>query len=223
MSQKYYCFDRFEMLAFLPKKYNKVLEIGCGEGVFLQQLNQMSEKWGIEPSKEAADKAVKIADKILIGSYNDCLSQLPDEYFDLIICNDVIEHMVDYDFFFSSIKQKMSDNGCLIGSIPNVRFYKNLFNLLIKKDWLYKAEGGILDKTHVRFFTKKSFYNILIEHNFTIDLYYGINSFVYKSASSIKSFIRIIMLSLIILISFGWYSDIQYLQYGFKIKVNKNE
>jgi 2-polyprenyl-3-methyl-5-hydroxy-6-metoxy-1,4-benzoquinol methylase len=94
---------------------------------------------------------------ILIGSVEEQLDSLPDDYFDCIICNDIIEHLADPWKVMSSLKRKISPNGFFVCSIPNVLFWKNLYELLIKRDWKY-VDSGILDKTHLRFFTKKVLY-----------------------------------------------------------------
>lgn len=170
----YYRYSRNEMLPLLPESYSKVLEIGCGEGNFRQTLNQECEYWGVEPNEFAATIASKKLDKVLHGSYQEIFNQIPNHYFDLVVCCDVIEHMVDHDEFFQSIKQKITKNSCLVVSIPNVRYLGNLFEILIKKDWKYKDEG-VLDKTHLRFFTKKSISRTITDNGFVIDQLMGIN------------------------------------------------
>ena len=97
---------RLEIKEFIPASYSRVLEIGCAEGFFALNLSKNCEYWGIEPSEKAAEAAAKKLNKVLAGKYEEVYAQLPDNYFDLVICNDVIEHMVDTDNFFQSIKRK---------------------------------------------------------------------------------------------------------------------
>lgn len=144
----YYQFRRSEMAQFLPNEYEKVLEIGCGEGGFAANLKPHCEIWGIEMDETSAQAASKVMKTVLIGAYDEVSNEIPKRYFDLVICNDVIEHMVDHDAFLMSIKKIMKDNGYLVASIPNVRYWVNLFRLLIEKDWKYR-EAGILDKIHL--------------------------------------------------------------------------
>ena len=170
----YFHLQRAEVLPFIPEHYQKVLDVGCGEGLFIEQLNKASERWGIEPDRDAAQIAAKKVDTLLTGRFEEVYPDLPDHYFDLVICNDVIEHMEDHDRFFEMIKTKMAENATLVASLPNVRYAKNLWNLLFKKDWKY-GEAGILDRTHLRFFTKKSMLRALRGHGFEILRVGGVN------------------------------------------------
>ena len=124
-SAEYYQNNREDLIPFLPEKYLTVLEIGCGEGNFWNLLKQDEalEIWGIEPNKNAAVVAKDKAHQLFECLFDDCINELPNDYFDLIICNDVIEHMPDHDRFFEQIKHKMAPQGHLIGSLPNVRYY----------------------------------------------------------------------------------------------------
>lgn len=203
----YYRFERREVSDLLPKHYSRVLEIGCGEGVFRNNLNQEHEYWGIEPVASAAEIARNKLDRVLVGTYQQVENQLPDNYFDLVICNDVIEHMPDHDEFFESIKQKLAGGGHLVASIPNVRYVWNLWDLMINKDWEYK-DSGILDRTHLRFFTRKSLERTLRNHKYEIDMITGINKCKpWKIRNRLRYLIGILL--------FG--SDAKYLQYGIRI------
>lgn len=164
------------MMPLLPKQYSRVLEIGCDKGDFRGNLSQEHEYWGVEPVESTATIALKKLDKVLIGNYQEMLNQIPNDYFDLVICNDVIEHMVDHDEFLQSIKKKIKKDGYLVASIPNVRYLPNLFEIIIKKDWEY-GNAGTLDRTHLRFFTKKSLNRTITDNGFVIDQFMGINPF----------------------------------------------
>ncbi len=204
------------MRNFLPDHYQTVLEIGCGEGNFAQNLKVGCEVWGLEPCKEAAQKASHKLDKVLCGKIEETYKELPNEYFDLVICNDVIEHMEDHEWFFSMIKKKMKNNAFLVGSIPNVRYYYNLKEILIYKDWEYKKEG-ILDSTHLRFFTEQSIKRTLLKNSFNIEKFCGINKINYNDFG-INSIINNIFVKMLIIFTFGYYKDIEYLQFAFLAK-----
>jgi 2-polyprenyl-3-methyl-5-hydroxy-6-metoxy-1,4-benzoquinol methylase len=205
--RSYYVSKRSEMLDFMPDSYGKVLEIGCGEGDFLDCLD-CDEKWGMDIDEESINVIKSKGIKTIYGRYEEMHGEIPDGYFDAIICNDVIEHMVCHDHFFQTIKTKLADGGVLIGSIPNVRFYKNLKHILFKKDWKY-ADEGILDRTHLRFFTEKSLKRSLKENGYQIEKMYGIRG-------SKKPLLR-----LFIALTFGKHEDIRHQQFAFAAKAEK--
>lgn len=156
MESSYFGGSRPEVARLLPEsKGRRVLEIGCGMGDFRQNTDPDCEYWGVEPVPEAAECAAQHLHTVLVGRIEEVFDRLPDGYFDVIVCNDVIEHMVDHEWFLHSIPAKMAVGGCLVGSVPNVRYVHNLSQLLFAKDWRYEDQG-ILDRTHLRFFTRRS-------------------------------------------------------------------
>ena len=206
---------RPEVARFLPHTIEKmvVLEVGCGYGHFRKNIQTECEYWGIEPVHSIAQFAGKELEKVLVGTFEEIYDALPDNFFDCIVCNDVIEHMNDVDEFLQIIKIKMKKDGVIVGSIPNVRYIDNLFRLLILKDWKY-AESGILDKTHLRFFTQKSLERTFLLNGYTIEELAGINEINIRK-DSVKRFILRIGA---IIFSYLIGSDSRFVQFGFRIK-----
>lgn len=206
----YHTHQRPEMAKFLPANYLRVLEIGCGNGVFKQNLTHPpQEYWGIELDPYAAAVAEKSLTKVLVGDVFHSLSSVPDNYFDLVICNDVIEHLPSEVAFFNAIKPKMTSHGYLVGSIPNFRHVSNLYEILIQKDWEYK-DAGLLDKTHLRFFTEKSLCRAFLAASFDIEEMVGINDIKVSTGRWNKKFQKMMVKVL------G--QDTKYLQFGFRVK-----
>lgn len=172
---EYYQNRRKEIYAIVPPSANKVLEIGCAAGGFRLNFPEEVEYWGVEPVRSAAEQASQKNMKVLCGTYDDVQAQMPDAYFDVIVCNDVIEHVPDPESFLVSLKGKLAPAGALVESIPNVRFWGNLANLLLKRDWKYE-DSGVLDKTHLRFFTGKSFRRLMDNVGYELELMKGIES-----------------------------------------------
>lgn len=153
----YYTRDREEMLKFIPRTSSKILDVGCGSGSFGAILKSQKdvEVWGVEISEDAAKEAVTRIDRIIIGDIESEELGLPLNYFDCIILNDVLEHLLYPWNVLVKFKTYLQNGGYIIASIPNVRYYPNIRDLIVRKNWEYKDEG-ILDKTHLRFFTERT-------------------------------------------------------------------
>jgi len=207
--EEYYGFKRPEMVFFLPAEYHRVLEVGCGKGEFGGNLKPGVEVWGIEPDPKAAAAAREKMNRVLVGAYDEVSGEIPENYFDLVIANDVIEHMPDHDEFFVSIQRKMISGGRLVASVPNVRHWSILRELVWFKDWRY-TDAGILDRTHLRTFTGKSLKRALREHDFAIEKFKGINRMELKTKNLFPYFLRLATL--------GYYRDILYYQFGLCVR-----
>jgi 2-polyprenyl-3-methyl-5-hydroxy-6-metoxy-1,4-benzoquinol methylase len=202
----YYKSTRTEMLKYIPDTAKVILDVGCGEGNFGRELkNGNNVVWGIEVEEGPAAVAAKHLDKVLTGTVEAMIDQLPDNYFDTIIFNDVLEHLLQPEIVLGKIKKKLTAGGCIVCSIPNVRHWKNLRKLVFKKDWKYE-ENGIMDKTHFRFFTYKSIQRMFTELGFDIIKLEGING---------SKSIRFVFFNALLLFSAG---DTKYLQFACVVK-----
>jgi len=200
---QYFSGLRRDMVQFVPSGIQTMLEIGCGVGEFSRVIQQQfdAEVWGIEPNAEAAVLAAAVLKKVLNGTIEANIDNLPDAFFDCICMNDVIEHLVDPWTVLQQLKAKLTPNGVLVASIPNVRHYKNLENLLLRGDWRY-TDAGLLDRTHLRFFTPKSMQRFFSECGYRMTRFGGIRQ-------SRKFKLRVLCW-----LSFGRLWDIAYLQFA---------
>lgn len=155
--QNYFTAARYEVLDLAPEFSKGVLEIGCGTGQTLSLLKNKGRclnTVGVELFESAAEEARKVLDCVhnidiekerVVGTY------------ELIVAMDVLEHLVDpWSVLKKLVEENLVDGGVLIASIPNVRHYSVIANIL--KGKFDYATSGILDKTHLRFFTKKSMF-----------------------------------------------------------------
>ncbi len=174
--EEYYRFPRNEMLKLLPKTSKRVLDVGCGQGTFTSQIKAYNgaEVWGIEYMPKEGEIAKSVLDKVFIGAVENYINELPDDYFDAIFFNDVLEHLTYPDDVLRDLKPKLTNNGVVISSIPNMRNFRVLKMLIWDGNWDY-ADHGIMDKTHLRWFTKKSIRKMYESLGFKIIEHKGIN------------------------------------------------
>ncbi len=91
----------------------------------------------------------------------------PDEFFDVIICADVLEHLVNPWGTVMRLKRLIRPGGYIIASIPNFREIKNLTMVFIEGNFRYTSEG-ILDISHLRFFCKRNIRELFEKEGFVI-------------------------------------------------------
>jgi 2-polyprenyl-3-methyl-5-hydroxy-6-metoxy-1,4-benzoquinol methylase len=167
--------SRPEMLELFPSSVHRLLDVGCHTGQFGFAVKKKygAEVWGVEPNSETARIANNHLDKVFQSYFTDELD-LPERHFDAISFNDVLEHMPDPWAALRLAAKKLKPGGRIFISIPNLRHVENLLHIMKEKDFNYE-HAGIRDRTHLRFFTKKSAPNILLGTGLKLVELKGIN------------------------------------------------
>ncbi len=209
-NREYYEDDRPEMLQFVGRKPAKIIEFGCSSGRFSESLKKkyQCETWGIDLDQQSVDLAKMKMDKVFCGDAFEQMENLPENYFDYIICNDFIEHVAYPEQFFERVKKHLTADAILICSLPNVRYWKHFNRYLFLKDWKYK-KSGILDYTHLRFFTRKSMKRAINNWGFEIEKSKGIR----PTKSPLFYLFNLLFLNFI--------GDMRYLQYAFRARLKR--
>jgi GT2 family glycosyltransferase/ubiquinone/menaquinone biosynthesis C-methylase UbiE len=160
-ANSYFNNSRPDVQEYVNPNSKKILDVGCASGFlgYALKIKNKAEVWGVEINKDAAYKAMHKIDKVINKPIEAALDDLPNNYFDTIICADVLEHLVEPEAVLLKLKEKLKLSGEFIISLPNVMHYSVVLNLL-NGSFDY-TEAGILDKTHLRFFTYKSINEML--------------------------------------------------------------
>lgn len=166
----YYCSLNPELLSVIPPDAKTILEVGCGAGALAREyklINPDCNYWGIEQNPDVARQAETLANmKVVARSMETVDFPHFSTWFDAIIFGDVLEHMADP---WSQLKKAagwLSESGQILASIPNTGNYNMILSLIAGR-WDYQ-DCGLLDRTHLRFFTLKSIRELFESAGLTI-------------------------------------------------------
>ncbi len=165
--EDYFRNHRISVSDFLNKGPHRILDVGCGArnfGAFLKQNGFASEVVGIEMDRNAANEALSNLDNVYCVDLNQTrvgqlLSLDSIKLFDYIVCADVLEHLIDPWQTLSDLSAYLSPQGRVVVSIPNARHWTLWLPLVLKGRWNYQ-NAGIIDRTHLRFFTRATIYDL---------------------------------------------------------------
>jgi len=149
----YHRSPRSEVLALLPKKVSRLLDMGGGEGLFAAEAKRLKqcEACVVEANAAAAEIASRHVDRVWQG---DLLETIFDGQFDCVTALDVIEHCADTDAVLGKIRGLLAPDGTFIASIPNLGHWSVIADLLAGR-WDY-LPVGIACRSHLRFFTRRN-------------------------------------------------------------------
>lgn len=155
----------------IPKFPNKILEIGTGSGALARQVKIAYPNVnyvGVEVSHEYVHLSGRYCDNVYFENIENASGELLREFgsVDVVIMADVLEHLIDPWKFLKRLKNWIKPSATLIVCIPNVQHWSIQFGLLAGNfDY---SESGLLDKTHLRFFTKKTIVNMFESNGYIV-------------------------------------------------------
>jgi SAM-dependent methyltransferase len=170
----YYNSTKSYLWNLIPDGPNVIMDLGCASGRLgekLLELRKASELIGVELFEPAAKEAMKYYKVVHVGDIEE-ININYSRHFDVVICSDILEHLKEPSSVLKKMHGWLKDDGKLVCCIPNVRYWRVLRDLIIQGNWEYTSEG-ILDKTHLRFFTLRSFKKMLIDNSFVV-VYEGV-------------------------------------------------
>jgi len=152
---------------------SKILELGCATG-FMSQYFQQQKKckvFAVDINSQATAFVKKHCKKTITGDLEDKKTWIEIKKYkpyDIVFASSIIEHLSQPEFILQMTKQVLKNSGSLIITIPNIAHWRMRWNLLIG-NWNYQ-DYGVLDKTHLRFFTYYTFQHLIKQAGFKIQL-----------------------------------------------------
>jgi SAM-dependent methyltransferase len=167
----YYQELRLPMLSLVRGTPKRILEIGCATGQTLAYMRDRGAEYmvGVEHSAEAAALAEERGvGRIIRGDVERMKLDLESCSFDLLIAGHVLEHLADPWTVLRRLRRLLKTGGQVVGALPNVRHHSVVLPLLLKGEWEYRP-SGVMDWTHLRFFSRRSTLGLLESTGFQVE------------------------------------------------------
>ena len=160
-----------QVFDLLSPDLTTILEIGTGSGALCQaykNINPTVQYIGVEIDQDYADLSQRYCDRVYLENFEKPSNELKSEIGNAqaIIFSDVLEHMYDPWLCLRHLSSQVSSDCKIIASIPNIQHWSIQIRLL-NGDFEY-ASTGLLDQTHIRFFTRKTMQTLFEKNGFKI-------------------------------------------------------
>jgi 2-polyprenyl-3-methyl-5-hydroxy-6-metoxy-1,4-benzoquinol methylase len=156
---------KYQQIAKRISPSSRVFDVGCGGGdlgSFLKEKSCAVTGWD-----QKLDRVHKNEDFYKLLEERDVEKEgLGKEKYDAVVFSDVLEHLYDAGKVLRQSRDLLNAGGKVLVSLPNVAYFENRLGLF-KGDWNYTDEG-ILDRTHIRFYTLETARKFLTDSGFTI-------------------------------------------------------
>jgi methionine biosynthesis protein MetW len=167
---------------------HRLLDIGCGDGSLVSLLKDIyDEIYGIDIADEAVASAIERGIKAITVDIDSEDLPFQDNYFDVVYCGDLIEHLYDPDHLIDEIKRTLVPGGTCVLSTPNLASWLNRLVLLFgfqpfnTEVSLRRNVGKLRAKEeevsgHIRVFPYRSLKELIEWHGLIVDRFIGIDS-----------------------------------------------
>lgn len=165
----YFSLERHIFKNAITQKNIRILDVGCGTGAlgaFFRE-NQQCYVAGIDINENACKEAEKNIDTVLHANVEVIDLPYEEASFDTIVLGDVVEHLINPVAALHKLLRVLKPGGQMYITVPNIRHWKEVRDLVFKDKWEY-GTWGILDYTHLRFFTKTSIVKMLTDGNIPV-------------------------------------------------------
>jgi 2-polyprenyl-3-methyl-5-hydroxy-6-metoxy-1,4-benzoquinol methylase len=190
----YFSNARLDIISLIPNNPAQIiLEIGAGGGDTLIEIKKRGlakEVVGVElMALKGTNQTHNLIDSFIFIDLDREKLSFKEEYFDVIILGDVLEHLINPWEVVETLSVFLKKGGIIVMSLPNIRDITALYKIVVRGDFAYNPDGGILDKTHMRFFCKKNAIDLLTTENLTVKKVEPISS-KNKNGKNLRSIVN---------------------------------
>ncbi len=164
-------FHNEHVLQMIPAETRNIIEVGCSSGALAKKFKELQtgSNWiGVEKDAEYAELARRYCDKTIVLDLENCGSEFYESYSDrdCWIFADVLEHFKDPWSVVKNIRSVIPKHGSVIACVPNIQYWVVLASLAVG-NFQYEDQG-VMDRTHLRWFTRKSLFQLFEDEGFII-------------------------------------------------------
>ncbi len=155
------------LFAAVPPRARRILEVGCARGRLGQELKRQDPSRyvaGVERDPDAGKVAKERLDEVFLLDVQADIPPIEAGSLDCILFGDVLEHLLNPEDVLHRYRDLLAPDGIVLSSIPNVQHFSVIRNLL-RGDFMYQP-AGLLDSTHLRFFTHMSIAKLMLDAGF---------------------------------------------------------
>jgi len=172
-------YDGFNEYLFrqVPPAAVRILEVGCARGRLGYELKQQRPERtviGVELDAAAAEVASKRLDQVLVQDVAEGFAGIESGSVDCVIFGDVLEHLYDPESVLRQARDLLAQDGVVLVCVPNICHF-SVVKALLRADPMYQP-SGLLDATHIRFFSYATFTKMLLDVGLLPDIADTINS-----------------------------------------------
>lgn len=161
----------------LVGKSKKVLELGAASGHVTQALKSLDNTvTAVERDGRFKEKLLAVADNVLITDLDwlDLSKSLKGNNYDVILLGNVLEHCIQPDLVLFQLHDLLNDDGYIVISLPNIA-HGDVRLALLEGNFDYR-DSGLLDRTHIRFFTRETIESFLFQNGFEQTEIFGVTA-----------------------------------------------
>jgi len=166
----YFAGARVDFVEDLPDSSDAaILEIGCGSGGtgHLAIVSGKCARYcGVELNEQAAFAAAQQLHEVIYGDVETLELPWAPEQFDVLIMSEVLEHLVDPWSILRKLHPLLKPGALVLAGSPNVSHYRVIL-MLLRGDWQL-ADSGLMDRTHLRWFTPRTYSRLFEETGYKV-------------------------------------------------------
>lgn len=156
-----------KLLQAIPDSAMRIMDVGCSTGRLGAAMKERvpgRQVFGLEREAAAAAQASQVLDAVFHADITVDSLPVPPESLDCVTCGDVLEHIYDPLPVLKKLRELLRPDGQILVSLPNGQHH-SVVDMLLRGEFHY-VDMGLMDWTHVRFYTYASFVKLMLDAGF---------------------------------------------------------